>query len=198
MNLVSKTLMLVLILMCSGCSKADTSDARRDHILSGDHGWIDLTINKPSQKGGLKAITPCLVSFSTNGETLINESVDLAKADASKNPIGYRFAVPSGLLQAELVISSCIKNQQLTKLSINLIKDQLATIRFDGQNLTLQDATTYDPTTLEKVREEVKSIQVNGESYADNIATLKKLVIVSLLFNFIIMLGFVLRRRRIS
>jgi hypothetical protein len=43
----------------SGCH-AQMSDARRDHVLAGDHGWIDLALNVGPKSGGYDGKKSCL------------------------------------------------------------------------------------------------------------------------------------------
>ena len=50
MHLNGKALVVAMLVTCSGCGNADVSNARRDYILAGDHGWIDLTVNSLAQQ----------------------------------------------------------------------------------------------------------------------------------------------------
>ncbi len=199
MHLNGKALVVAMLVTCSGCGNADVSNARRDHILAGDHGWIDLTVNSLAQdkdKEG-KIDKSCGLAFSLNGEPLLDESANLAPAEENKLPIGYRFPAPAGVLQAELVISFCIKDAYIVKLPLTLTKDHLAKLRFDGKNLVLQDLSPYEPTTLEWVRSEIVKLQTSQQITHRSFSTLTWLAISSLVFNVIILLFILWRRRNV-
>jgi hypothetical protein len=63
----------------SGCAKAEL-DARRDHILAADHGWIDLTLKAPSGQLPDAEHTSCSIAYSFHGESLLGASADLKQA----------------------------------------------------------------------------------------------------------------------
>src|ERR1700712_2084278 len=107
MPLLPKSLILLALLLCAGCAKpSDISAARRDHILAGPHGWIDLTLHAPAAASApVSANAPlakaCVMAFVVNGEPMMQESGDPAQADAARIPLGYRFVSPAGALHAE-------------------------------------------------------------------------------------------------
>lgn len=94
---------LAILLSSAGC-RAEMSDARRDHVLAGNHGWIDLT--------------------------------------------GYRVAVPTGKLQTELTIDGCVPLPVVVTLPLDLAKDHLARLVFDGSSLTLH-SSVLEPASVE-------------------------------------------------
>jgi hypothetical protein len=85
MRMLPKTAILLALILCAGCAKPSdaVSVARRDHVLAGPHGWIDITLHAPvtapaassSQANGAK--TPasaarlsreCGMLFAVDGE----------------------------------------------------------------------------------------------------------------------------------
>jgi hypothetical protein len=196
MRAVSKWFAVSTLVACSGCSGA-ISDARRDHILAVDHGWVDLVLKAPAQADGIKPGANCLISLSLNGEPMLNESANLAQAEASQNLVGYRLVAPAGKLEAELIISMCVKNPLVAKLALPLEKDHLASLQFDGKALVDQGSSEYAPTSLEWVRGEILKLQAGGLSSSEALATLIKLGIVSLGLNVATLLYVFWKRRRV-
>lgn len=89
-----RLLLLLLGLLCSGCGKAGVSDARMNHLLAVDHGWLDLTVTGA-------ATTPpvageCVLGLSVNGEEVLRERADFAAAATRGVPVGYRLPAPAG------------------------------------------------------------------------------------------------------
>ncbi|PWF41065.1 hypothetical protein C7C56_025410 [Massilia glaciei] len=171
-------------MVCSGCTKAGMSEARRDHILAGDHGWIDITVHAPASApatgAGAKA---CALSYLINGETLLSESAELSGPDENKMPVGYRFAAPAGALKTALVLSHCVGEERMIELPLTLEKDHLATLLFDGKSLVLQQSTPYDPATLDSVRAEINKLH-DGETRASGaLSTLTWLAMAILVLN---------------
>jgi hypothetical protein len=163
MRLPTRPLLLLLTLLAfAGCTKA-MDDARRDHVLAGPHGWIDLTLHAPkgaapAASGASRTVgeTQCEMHFLVNGEALMDETGDLARADATKSPLGYRFVVPAGAIDTELAISRCVKELRLP-LALTLDKDHLALLDFDGQKLSVTSNEPWQPATLDAVRCAAKS-----------------------------------------
>lgn len=184
-----------ILLVCSGC-KADMSDARRDHLLAGDHGWIDLTVHAPAQAPGFDPQKACRISLLLNGEAMLGESADLAQAEASHIPLGYRFVAPAGKLQAELNFSACVKDTYTVKYPLVLEKDQLANMLFDGKAVSLQSTSAYEPTSLEWVRAEMLKLQADNAASGSALSMLTKIAIASLVLNALTLLYFLGRQRR--
>ncbi len=193
---VSVWLGIAVLLACSGCEGQGLSDARRDHLLAGDHGWLDITVKAPAHAPGFDAKNPCLVQLSVNGESFVSEAANLAQAEASQTPIGYRVIVPSGKLLAELTINGCIKNQYVARLDLPLDKNQLATVLFDGKALVLESTSSYEPTTLEWMRAEMVKLQAHETAADETLAALIKLTIAIFLLNLVGLLYVFLRRKK--
>lgn len=211
MHLLPKSLILLALLACAGCAKpSDVTDAgvaRRDHILAGPHGWIDLTLHAPTPasapapKGAASAARPttaCQVAFTVGGEPMIEPSGDLAQADAAKRPLGYRFVVPAGTLDARLTIAACVNAPIALPLSLAIEKGHLTLLEFDGRSLKVGATQAWEPTTLEDVNSDVAKLHEHGAATDDALATLKTLAIASVLLNAVVLIAgavYAFRRR---
>ncbi|MES3025559.1 MAG: hypothetical protein V4857_28615 [Pseudomonadota bacterium] len=179
------------------------SEARREHILADDHGWIDITLQSPAQLPGFDPAKACTLSYLVNGEPLLNENAQLARADENKMPIGFRFPAPAGALQTELLLSHCLGEESKFSLPLTLEKDHLAKLLFDGKTLVLQETTAFKPATLATVQTDITQLQSDitllrdGETRSSGaLSTLTWLVCASLGLNVAAMLYLFLRRRR--
>lgn len=191
-----RSLILLALVACAGCTRA--SDARGDHILAGPHGWIDLTLHAPAPAGAASAADGapgCSVAFHVNGESMLSEmGVPLAKADAARSPIGYRFVVPAGTLATDLTVSNCVKTEVHAGLPVTLDKDHLALLAFDGKTLALTSNEPYQPATLDALRGDVAALHDHGAATDGTLSTLTRLVIASLVLNAVVLVV-ALRRR---
>jgi len=191
-------LLLLFLVAFAACTKA--SDARRDHLLAGPHGWIDVTVHAPqgtaAAAGGASSPNgqaPCEMTFLVNGEVLLDETGDLAQADAAKNPLGYRFLVPAGNLNSELTISRCVKDLHLP-LAVAMDKDHLVQMAFDGQHLAVTATGPYAPSTLDAVHGDVATLQARAEASDGTLATLTKLAIACVALNVVVLAAVFLRK----
>jgi len=194
----TKSLVLsVLLILCSACGKADMSDARMNHLMAADHGWIDLTLKSlaPSKVKANANANDCTVAFSVNGETLLRESANFAAAQSKGNPIGYRFPAPSGDLDIELNYSICVKDPVVVKQTLNLPKDHLMNIVFDGSKLSVERVNEYIPPSLEWVRAELESMRGDASDTEHRISYLSKLVLCCIGFNLVVVVLLLWRRR---
>lgn len=205
MRILPKTLILLTLILCAGCAKpSDISVARRDHILAGPHGWIDVTLHAPAAasapraarassatpaKGAAQATAACDMSLFVDGEKMIQEAGDLAQADAAKSPLGYRLVVPAGAPRLQLAIAGCVKEPLDLALTVTLDRGHLALLEFDGQRLALTSTQAWEPATLEAVGENVARLHEHGEATDGALSTLTKLAIASLLLNAVVLLG---------
>ena len=207
MRIPRQTLLLLTLLACAGCTKASDSlsAARRDHILAGPHGWIDVTLHAPPLaalahvKNAASApaqVPDCAMSFAINGESQFDEVGDLVRADGANNPLGYRTVAPAGALQSQLLISRCVKTDLLLALPIDLGKDQLALLEFDGQKLTLKSTQPYAPTSLDGLHGEMATLQQRADAADGALSTLTKLAIASVLLNAVVLAVVLTRKRR--
>ena len=194
MRMTSKFLFLLTLLACAGCTKAsDVSAARRDHVLAGPHGWIDITLHAPAPASapvattkaasGAATSTTCAMQLRVDGEPLFLEFGDLAQADAAKNPLGYRVVAAAGTRNTELTIAGCVSRPRVLSLSLTLEKDHLALLEFDGQALALKSAEPYAPATLDAVHADVAGLHERGEATDSALAMLTKLALASVLLN---------------
>lgn len=205
MRRLSKSLVLLTMLVCAGCAKpSDASDARRDHVLAGPHGWIDITLHAPvaaSAPASASAATlsaSCDVGFTVNGERQLRDSVDLAQADVAHNPVGYRFVVPSGTLNTTLSVSTCVKDELAMALSVAMEPEHVARLEFDGQHLALTSTEAWHPVTLEAVRSDVAALQAHGESTDGTLSTLTRLALAGVVLDVVVIavvIGLAIRRR---
>ncbi len=188
---LSRLLIAACVIVSPGCSRAEESIARREHILAADHGWIDLTVKAPlappAPSDG-KDRSGCYIQYLFNGEQALAAAGDLAMAQANNNAIGYRFPAPAGELQTELTISTCVKEPVTVKLTLPLKKDHLAHVEFDGAKLVVQDMAPHEPTSLEWVRKQIVQLQAeNGES-SGAVTKLTNIALASLGLNFLALL----------
>lgn len=196
-RLLAGTALLAVMFSSAGC-KAQMSDARRDHVLAGDHGWVDLTLKAAPGAPAFDPKKQCQVAFWADGEQILLETADLAKAAQNPNPVGYRFVVPSGKLQAELRLDGCVTKELTLSLPLELAKDHLAQLAFDGSKLVLEGTAPYEPTSLDWVRGEILKLHSNNETSGAAIAKLTTLAFASLALNLLALLAFVLTRRKLS
>jgi hypothetical protein len=203
MRIPHKTLLLLTLLACAACTKA--SDARRDHILAGPHGWIDVTLHAPplaalahvkSAASAPAQVPECAMTFAINGESQFDEVGDLVRADGANNPLGYRIVAPAGALQSQLQISRCVKTDLLLPLTIHLDKDQLALLEFDGQKLTLKSTQPYAPASLDGLHGEMATLQQRADATDGALSQLTKLAIASVLLNAVVLVVALARKRR--
>jgi hypothetical protein len=194
MNHCMRFVVLAVLLSSAGC-RAEMSDARRDHVLAGDHGWIDLTLTAAPKAVGFDPNTHCVLTFSSNGERQLIENADLA-GQAGQAPFGYRFVVPSGKLKTELTIDACVPAPVVVILPLDLPKEHLARLVFDGSSLVLENAAPYEPTSLEWVRGEILKLHANNGKSDAAVSKLTTIAIVSLALNVLALLMFFVTRRK--
>lgn len=217
-----KPLILLALLACAACAKpSDISESRREHILAGPHGWIDITLHAPtpaastaSAPAGAEWVVPlegrkasagsqprkvsatCDLQFLVDGEQMVGESVDLRQPDAAGNAMGWRFPVPAGALKTEVDIDSCGPAGVQATLDVAQVKDQLSLLEFDGKALTLKSTRAYAPATLDTVHGDVGQLHERGEATDGTLATLTRLVIASVVLNLVVLAALLLRRKR--
>jgi len=129
-----------------GCAKA-ISPPRADYILSKPHGWLEVTIKDeeipavPQEKGKEKTgpIPPyCSLTVYHNNERFITESLDpVGDQPPYKLDTGFRFPLPSGAGEIELIYSGCEPDQEepqsiKQKFSVFIDEGHVSPISFDG------------------------------------------------------------------
>ena len=196
MNTRIRSALLLAVLFSSAGCRADMSDARRDHVLAGDHGWIDLTLKAAPASAAYDPKKGCLVAFSSGGEHLFSESADLARVAGTQNPFGYRIVAPAGKAEAQLTVDACLPQPLVLKLPLDLAKDHLVRLEFDGSALVLLDSAPYEPTSLEWVRGEILKLQSTDQASGEAIARLTTIALASLGLNLLALLAFFMRRRQ--
>jgi len=190
-----KWIFVAALLAASGCHGEGMSQARRDHILAGDHGWLDVTVKAPA-RADFDANRSCMVSLILNGEPALSEAANLAEADAGGLPVGYRFVAPAGRLQAQLALDGCVRRTYFAKLDLLLEKDHLANLLFDGKTLVVQSSTPYEPTSLEWVRAEILKLHAHDSASGETLSTLTSLAIAILVLNAVTLALVLLKWRR--
>ena len=214
MQAPAKILLVLAVLAASGCSRsADLLEARRDHILAADHGWIDVTLHAPvpassatpasspathGQARGATNDSDCGVRFSIDGESVVTDSVDLAAAEAAHVPIGYRFAVPAGKLASTLSVR-CNGSDVSADLPLEIAKNQVSTLEFDGKALTLVRSAFVDPASLDSLRGDLLKMQDTANTSDAVQSRLTQLVVANIALDALlvaIVLAVVFRRRR--
>ncbi len=189
---------MVALLACAGCNGAEMQQARREHIIAGDHGWIDITLKAPAAaaREAKKGRSDCMLTLLVNGERYLNEFAPLVEADADQTPIGYRFVAAAGKLKLTLALDACVKKESVTQLDLPLEKDHLARVLFDGSALVLQGATAYEPASLDSMRAEIAKLQARGSASDESLSTLTRLAAAIIALNLVGLLVMVWRRRR--
>jgi hypothetical protein len=193
MKLKRQWLCALILLAASGCSKAEISDARSAHILAGDHGWIDLTINTVPNSTADKA---CAMTLTLNGETMLNEALPMATTKEHMVPIGFRFAAPVGSVDAALRFDNCVTAALVSHLKLAVDKDKLTTLEFEGGHIVQRSIVPYLPLSLSNIHEEVATLQASNRNTHAEISTLTWLAIASLSLNALIGLILLLRKAR--
>ncbi len=198
MHALAKALLVLATLACSACSRAEPVEARRDHILAADHGWVDVTLHAaPAAAASAAAAgTACAVAVSINGEAFVRDSIDLAAADAARSPIGYRFAVPAGRLDAALHVT-CGQADVAADLPLDVVKNQVSTLEFDGAKLALVRSAFLDPASMDSLRGDLLKMQDASNSSYAVMARMTQLLVASIVLNvLVIVVVFATRWRR--
>lgn len=201
----TRALVFLALAACAGCGKpAEISDARRDHLLAGPHGWIDLVVQAPPRTpddAGLNL--RCVIGFAVNDESMMTEQANPFEADAAHASLGYRLVVPAGALKTSLELTGCVKAPILVALPLALEKDHLASIAFDGHALVVNKVAPYLPTTLDALREELVRLHDDARDDAaqakENLRTLTAVAAASLALNAVLAVALAIvgwRRRR--
>lgn len=185
---LGRCLIMACVVFSSGCAKAEPWDARRDHILAGDHGWIDLTLKAPLAQLPDADHAACHISYSFNGESLLSAAADLKEAQANQILVGYRFPAPSGALKTALHISLCVKDDVVVQLPLDLKKDHLVELEFDGTTVVVKNSAPYEPTSLEWVRTQILQLQSDSSASSMAVSTLTKIALASLGLNCLVLL----------
>ena len=186
---------LLALLACTACSQA--SDARRDHLLAGPHGWIDLVLHAPVPAGpasASEARSECNLAFRINGEAMLDERGDLARADAASNPLGYRFIAPAGALDTEFTIASCAVAD--IRLPVKLEADHLVHLEFDGHQLVQKSTEPWTPITLDGMSAQLSTLQEGAHATGGQVARLTWWILAALAVNLVVLAAVLLRRRQ--
>ena len=187
---------LAVLLLNAGCEAKEMPDSRRDYLLAHEHGWIDLVVKAPASAPGYKPGEACTVGLMINGDMLLFENASLADAGM---PVGFRFVAPAGKLDAALHLHGCVKDELVLKLPLQLTKDHLVELAFDGAALTAGKATPFEPTSLEWVRTEMLRMQANAQAGDAATGKLTMLATASVALNalgLLALLGYAWIRRR--
>lgn len=89
----TKLITLCVLALCSGCGRADVSDARLNYLLARDHAWLDVRVQAVPRPVDQSA---CSLVLSVNGERMLSELAHFAEATKQGVPLGYRLVVPAG------------------------------------------------------------------------------------------------------
>lgn len=196
---VGTACVLAVLLLNAGCEAKEMPDSRRDYLLAHDHGWIDLVVKAPAGAPGFKPGEACSVGLMINGDMLLFENANLAGAGSAGMPVGFRFVAPAGKLDAALHLHGCVKDELVLKLPLQLTKDHLVELAFDGVALTAGKAIPFEPTSLEWVRTEMLRMQANtraGDAATGKLTTLATASVVLNAFGLLALLCYAWSRRR--
>jgi hypothetical protein len=189
--LISPLLALAILLGSTGC-RADISDARRDHILAGPHGWIDLTFKSAPRLEAYQRDEQCVIELSLAQQQQLMDSLALADAGRQAAPPGFRFVAPAGKGEASLTLSACLPQPQVLRLPLDVGKDQLLHLVYDGSALVLESSVPFEPTTLEWVHEEVLKLHASNNASNDAVGKLTHIAVASLALNVLALLILIL------
>jgi len=203
MSTQARVLIFLALVQCAGCSKAELSEARKNYLLAGDHGWIDLVVQTPpAPQSGETPTRECMLSLMSNGESLLLESADFRAAAASGSPIGYRFPVAVGTQDIELRFARCLKVDRVLKQKLDIKKDELVQLSVQGSALQTGSAMPYRPATLDGVsalndglRAQVETLAAATGQSTSRTSTLSWLVVAGLVSNVVTLLVLLLRPR---
>jgi len=197
MTVAHRTLVFAVLVLGSGCSKAELSESRKNHLLAGDHGWVDLVVGAaPAGPPVKNTDRACLLTVKANGETLLEEGADYRTAAAAGTPIGYRFPVPSGTLDLELTLARCVGDALVFQQKLEVGKDRLVELALDGKAVTPGASSPYVPASLDTVRARVDAVDAATAQATARVAALERLVQAGLLVNIGAVLVLLWRRKR--
>lgn len=195
--IVTRMLAVVMLLSNSACRAEETAVvARRDFILGGPHGWVDLVLIPAASPVAGK---DCAVFLVMGKEKLFDTFVSMPGTD-STTPVGFRVPVPVGQLAIELTLGGCVEKDLSVKAPVTMAQDQLARLEFDGTQLRVASTTSFDPATLDRVSTDIGRLHNANTDAAQAIAELKSFAKGSLWLNGLLVLavlgGLLVRRRK--
>ncbi|MFL6658044.1 MAG: hypothetical protein ACJ8GW_08245 [Massilia sp.] len=190
-TLITPLLAVAILLGSTGC-RADISDARRDHMLAGPHGWIDLSFKSAPRVEAYQRDKQCLIELKLNQQEQLTDTLALAEAGRQAAPPGFRFVAPAGKAEAALTLSGCVPQPQVLRLPLDVGKDQLLHLVYDGSALALESSVPFEPTTLEWLHEEVLKLHASNNASTDAVGKLTQIAFASLALNVLALLILVL------
>lgn len=184
MKYLARLAILALLLSNTACAKR-ADDARAAYILAGDHGWLEVTLVPASPP--LEDNVPCAVWMAFNGEPMFSSDVSLGPATPGAPPLGYRVPAPAGKLTLEAEVTGCVPTKARATLPLDLAKDQLVKLDFDGRAITVRSTTVFEPATLESMREDVLKLQADSAVAAESTRNLGQMLKWTLALNALIL-----------
>ncbi len=161
------------------CASADISKSRSAYITSRDHGWIELSVNdnaippRPPYENE-KDYTPtppyCSITVKLNNEQFISEKVyPFGQQPPYSLATGFRFPVPVGDFKMDVIYSGCRfaedgESSFAYTAHVNIVKDFVTPVRFDGSYLAVGNQTENSSVTLEDINERLDQIERNVQS----------------------------------
>lgn len=194
MKIIFSRVLVAAVLLSNAACARQAVEARADFILGADHGWVDLAMVPDA---GTVFDKPCDLHLAMNGETLLMTGVQMPRGGAAP-AVGFRHPVPVGKLLMELTVSGCVPKAGTFNLPLDMAKDHLARLEFDGKAMRLERMTAFEPTTLEWVRTEVLKLQAENGSAAKAMEQLSLFAKASLGLNVLLLITLIagyLRRR---
>lgn len=169
----SKSLLLCLLLSTTSCATAITRP-REAYILARDHGWIELTVVDAGIPARVRDIEEppepaeppyCEVKLEVDGEPFLDEVV-FPKGSTPPYVVdsGFRFPVPAGTLELTLEYADChpVPGSEIpprtARLPLNVAKDTVLALRYDGISLQLEQVKTEQRATLETVNAKLDAL----------------------------------------
>jgi hypothetical protein len=179
-----KFLAFLLLLLLSGCGRADISDERKNYILANEHAWVELSVDIAPQSIE-QTSSNCILEVTVNGERFLSEPLFPSGAIEKSIKTGFLFAAPAAKSEVTLNYSQCQKQPKVAAVSLDLPVDTLAKLKFDGTSISATAPVAYKPVTLSEVSNNLGRIesaqQENQATVAGQLSQLSKLVIALLI-----------------
>jgi hypothetical protein len=166
--------LLTVNFVMAGCATA-VSPPREAYILARDHGWIDITVSDSAvpaapfstdEKEYVIRPPVCTVELLLNGERFLSEGVyPVGDQPPYRLESGFRFVAPVGQLALQIEYHGCDVGKDGKAGSVSITtpievrKNLVAPIIFDGSSLFVEGLRENEAVTLEKLDDRLNKIE---------------------------------------